>query len=165
MRRLIFALLILAGCAHKPVVIPPGSGLYPFGKYQHHVEIHPQAPGAKAMEMRGVVSYTADAIKVIGLSSFGTTVFRIEENLKTGEIKKEFYLEIIRRHADRFVGFYKMIRELMIAPKDATDFKRGDAHFVLSQADASGIYRKIHIDHPQVILDVTVDDYTIEGAK
>lgn len=165
MKRFILALLILAGCAHKPVVIPAGSGLYPFGKYQHHVEIHPKAAGAKAMEMRGVVAYDADAIKVIGLSSFGTTVFRIEENLKTGEIKKEFYLEIIRQHADRFIGFYKMIRALMIAPKGSTDFKGGDAHFVVSQPDASGIYRQIHVDHPQVILDVTVDDYEIKEAK
>ncbi|MGZ3722662.1 MAG: hypothetical protein ACXVA9_07030 [Bdellovibrionales bacterium] len=154
------ALLLCVACGHKTLRAPEGNGIYPYGKYQHSVKVKAVVPGQeRIMEMRGVVSYSADFIRVIGLSTFGTTLFRIEENLKTGELKKEFYMDVIRQHEERFIGFYRMIRELLTAPKGSTDFKRGDAHFALSEPDDHAVYRKIHVDHPQVVLDIKVDDY------
>jgi len=158
MKTLIACCLLLAGCVSQPVKIPEGGGLYPFGKYQHDVKIKVLTP-PRTMEMRGVVSYTADSLKVVGLSSFGTTVFRIDENLNTGEITKDFYMDIIRKNEDKFMEFYKLVRELMTAPKGETDFKRGDAHFVLSDPDENGIFTTVHVDHPQFILDIDVTDY------
>jgi hypothetical protein len=161
MRGILIAIILSTlACTHQPVKIPEGGGIYPFGKYQHKVKIKTREP-ERTMEMRGVVSYTPEAIKVIGLSTFNTTIFRIEENLKTGEIKKEFYLEIIRKHQDRFMNFYYLIRELITAPKGTIDFTRNGAHFTFSEPDKLGIYTKIHIDHPQVLLDVEVDDYDL----
>jgi hypothetical protein len=150
--------LTLSACAHAPLKIPEGGGIYPFGKYQHDVKIRTIEP-ARTMEMKGVVAYSPESIKVVGLSSFNTTVFKIEENLKTGEIKKEFFLEIIRKHADRFMNFYYLIRELITAPKGATAFAKHGAQFTLSDPDKNGIYTKVHIEHPQVVIDVEVDDY------
>ena len=151
--------LISAGCSHGNLRAPTGDGIYPFGKYQHNVKIKTLVPSERTMELRGVVSYSAEAIKVVGLSSFGTTVFRIDENLKTGEIKKEFQLEVLRQHQDRFMEFYQLIRTLITAAKGVTDFKHGPAHFILSDPDDHLIYRKIHIDHPHVVLDIAVTEY------
>jgi len=161
MKQILLAFVLwLAACTHQPLQIPEGGGIYPYGKYQHGVKVKALTPGQeRTMEMNGIVSYSADFIKVIGLSTFGTTLFRIDENLKTGELKKEFYLDIIRNHEAQFLNFYRLIRELITAPKGITDFQRGDAHFVLTEPDESGIYCKIHVDHPQVILDIKVNDY------
>jgi hypothetical protein len=158
MKVLIVLSFILAGCTQAPVKIPEGGGIYPYGKYQHDVKIKILTP-PRTMTMRGVVSYTADSLKVIGLSSFGTTVFRIDENLKTGEISKEFYMDIIRKNEDKFMEFYRIIRELVTAPKGATDFTRGETHFVLSDPDENGIYCTVHVEHPQFVLDIDVTDY------
>lgn len=157
---LLFTSFTLVSCAHKPLRPPPtGGGLYPMGKYQHAVKIQVQQPTPRTMEMHGVVSINDEQLKVVGLSSFGTTVFRIEENLKTGEMKKEFYLEIMQKHEDRFLEFYKLIRELLTAPKGITEFERQGAKFRVSEPDAQGIYRKVHIEHPQVVLDIEVTGY------
>jgi hypothetical protein len=158
MMRVLWLSLFLVSCTHQPLKIPEGGGIYPYGTYQHNVKVMTKAP-ARTMEMRGVVSYRADGIKVVGLSTFGTTIFRISEDSKTGEIEKEFYLDIVRQHEDQFMNFYHLIRELVTAPKGQTDFVRGDAHFVLSKPDENGIYRRIHVEHPQFILDIEVAKY------
>jgi hypothetical protein len=160
-RVLLYPLILLSlGCSHQPLKFPEGSGLYPFATYQHQVKIKMLQP-PRAFAMRGVVAYTPEAIKVVGLSGFGTTVFRIDENLKSGEIKKEFYLDAIRDHQDQFMGFYKLVREIVTAPKGITDFQRGNAHFVVSEPDENGIYCQVHVDHPQFALDIEVTDYDL----
>ena len=154
MRLFLTFLFLFTGCAHKELRPPVGGGLFPFGTYQHNVKI---TTPDRTMEMRGVVSYRADQIKVIGLTAFGATAFRIEG--ANGVIKKEFYLDIIKKHEDRFMYFYQMIRELITAPKGEIDFTRQGSHFLLSQPDANGIYKNIHVTHPQFTLNIEVTDY------
>lgn len=154
MRLFLTFLFLLSGCAHKELRPPLGGGIFPFGTYQHNVKI---TTPDRTMEMCGVVSYREGQLKVIGLTAFGATAFRIEE--AHGVIKKEFYLDIIKKHEDRFMYFYQMIRELITAPKGLSDFTRQGAHFVFSGPDANGIYKNIHITHPQFTLDIEVTDY------
>lgn len=151
--------LFLGGCTHAPLRVPDGGGLYPFGAYKHHVKIQMLLPQPRAVEMNGAVSVNAEKLRVVGLSSFGTTVFRIEEDLKTGVVKREFYLEAIEKNSSRFMEFYYLIRELLTAPKGSTEFERRGAHFTVSEPDKNGIYRKVHVTHPQVVLDVEVTGY------
>jgi hypothetical protein len=146
-------------CAHQALNVPSGDTLYPYGKYRHSVKVHVLKPEPRTMDLRGVVAVNADSIKVVGLSGIGTTIFRIEEDRHTGVVKKDFYLEIVRQHQDRFMEFYSLIRELVTAPKGATDFIRGEAHYVVSDPDDDGIYRTVHITHPQVNIDIEVTDY------
>jgi len=91
-----------------------------------------------------------------------TTLFRIDENLRTGEIKKEFYLDVMRKHESRFMEFYKLIRALLTLPKGVTEVRRNGAQFLLSQPDDRGIYRRISILHPYVQLQIEVSDYALE---
>ncbi len=157
---LILVLLLFTSCAHQALKLPHSSDrLFPEGTYQHSVKIHTEQPAPRTMEMRGIVASRPDKLKVIGLSTFNTTIFRIEEDLKTGEIKKEFYLDIIRQHEARFIEFYQLIRELLIAKKGELDFTRKGAHFLVSAPDAQGIYRHIQITHPQFSLDIEVTAY------
>jgi hypothetical protein len=159
MKTWMIALLIWsAGCAHKNLNPPTGGGLFPYGNYQHQAKVKITQP-PRTMEMRGVIAHTEDKIKVVGLSSFGTTLFRIEEDLKTGKISKEFFLEAIQRHEDKFMSFYGMIHDLILAPKGSTDFTKQGAHFVVTEPDERGIYRKIHAEHSQFVVDIEVTGY------
>ena len=158
MKRL-FILLFLAACTTAPPKAPPVSELlYPPGTYQHKVHVHIVNP-SRDIDLRGVIQSQPERLKVIGLSSFNTTVFRIDENLKTGEIEKEFYVEAIRRNEEKFMFFYSMLKELQLARKGQTEFERQGAHFKISQPDEKGIFRRIEITEAHVNLNIEVTAY------
>jgi hypothetical protein len=152
---------VTVSCAHKDIRPPNGDGLYPFGKYQHQVKVNVLTPVLRLIEMQGVVAYSKEALHMVGLSTFGTTVFKIDEDFKTGELKKEFYLEIMRQHPEQFMEFYSMIRSLMLQKKGQTQFRERGAEFSLSEPDPEGIYRHIEITHPNVQIEIQVRDYDL----
>lgn len=153
------ALLLLAACTTKPLRAPPPSDrLYPPGTYQHKVNVQIIEP-ARNIDLRGVIQSQPERLKVVGLSTFNTTVFRIDENLKTGEIEKEFYVDTIRRNEEKFMFFYTMLKELQLARKGQTEFDRQGAHFNLSAPDEKGIYRHIEIKEAHVHLNIEVTGY------
>ena len=87
--------LLFTACAHQaPVKIPEGGGIYPFGAYQHAIRVEIQQPVVRTMDMRGAVSVSADKIKVVGLSGSANGLPH-RRDVKTGEIKKEFFVEAI----------------------------------------------------------------------
>ncbi|HMN69555.1 MAG TPA: hypothetical protein PKC28_13525 [Bdellovibrionales bacterium] len=152
-------LILLSACAHKPPAVVPTSELaYPLGTYQHAVRIDIVEP-QRQMKLRGVIQSREDKLTVVGLSTFGTTIFRIEEDYKTGEIKKEFYLDVIRQHEERFMFFYKLMSQLLKIPKGTTTTDREGARFTLSEPDKNGIARHIKIEHRRVILNIEVTKY------
>lgn len=162
-RNVFFAFaLTLIGCTHSPPLAEPGQGAFPFGSYQHLVHVHVNKNGVPDMDLRGVVRASDQRIQVVGLSTMNTTLFRIDENLRTGEIKKEFYLDVMRKHESRFMEFYKLIRALLTLPKGVTEVRQNGAQFLLSQPDDRGIYRRISILHPYVQLQIEVSDYALE---
>lgn len=153
------ALLLTLGCASQPrKPIPESQLAYPYGTYQHHVKVHVLAP-ERRNELRGVVQSSAERLQVVGLTPFGTTAFRIVENMKTGEIKKEFFVDVIRQNEERFMFFYAMIKELLYAPKGKLEFRVRDANYKLSKPDQDGIYRLVEIKNPQVELNIEVTGY------
>jgi hypothetical protein len=151
--------VLLSACASKPKAPPPASELmYPHGTYKHLVKVQIVQP-VKNVDLRGFVESRADELKVVGLSNFGTTVFKIDENYKTGELTKEFYVDALKRNEERFMYFYSLLKELLNAPKGKTEFDSQGAHFVLSDPDENKVYRKVAITHPQVNLNIEVTGY------
>lgn len=155
-----FLVLGLASCAHRPTSPVTSEHLFAYGTYKHQVQVDVITPPRK-MEMRGVVAYTPTQLKVVGLSPFGTTLFRIEENLTTGEVKKEFYMDAIQKHETQFLQFYSMIRAMVTGPSQRTEFTQDGADFVVSEPDVRGVYRKINVKHSRFNLEVRVTDYEI----
>jgi hypothetical protein len=163
MKILMYGLLmvLLTNCAHKFSKVPDGSDLaYPYGKYQHKVKVE-LIEAARKMNVSGVIESHEDQLRIVGISSFGTTVFRIDENLKTGELNKEFYVEALRKNEDRVMFFYSLMKELLKTPKETTEFERQGARFILSGPDENKIYRHVAINHPQVNLDIEVTGYEL----
>jgi len=159
MKKLWLLTLALAACVSKPIAPPAPSALaFPAGTYQHKVNVQVVQP-PRSLDLRGVIKSSPESLKVVGLSSFNTTVFRINENLKTGEIEKEFYVDAMKRAEDKFMFFYQLLKELQLAPKGQNEFDRQGAHFKLSAPDELGIPRKIEVTHPQVVLHIEVTSY------
>lgn len=153
------AVALLSACASQPKAPPPVSDLlYPHGTYKHLVKVQIVQP-VKNVDLRGMIESKADELKVVGLSNFGTTVFKIDENYKTGELTKEFYVDALKRNEERFMYFYSLLKELLTAPKGQTEFDRQGAHFVLTEPDQNQVYRKVAITHPQVNLNIEVTGY------
>ena len=156
---LLAATMLLSACSTAPKAPPPASDrMYPHGTYRHKVKIQIVQP-MKNVDLRGMIESKPDELKVIGLSSFGTTVFKIDENYKTGELTKEFYVDAIKRNEERFMYFYTLLKELLNAPKGQTEFDRQGAHFVLTEPDSNKVYRKVAITHPRVNLNIEVTGY------
>ncbi|NJL24869.1 MAG: DUF3261 domain-containing protein [Calothrix sp. SM1_5_4] len=133
---------------------------YPYGTYQHSVRVTFNDP-RRTLDVRGVIGSAPDHLKVIGLSPLGMTIFRIDEDFKSGAIKREFYLETMKRHETRFMFFYDMLKALMHAPKERREFQSHGARFTLSEPDGQGVPRRILVDHPRVRLDIEVTGYEI----
>ena len=153
------AVVFLSACASQPKAPTPVSDLmYPHGTYKHNVKLQIVQPERK-VDLRGMIESKPEELKVIGLSTFGTTVFKIDENYKTGELNKEFYVDALKRNEERFMYFYTLLKELLNAPKGQTEFDRQGAHFALSEPDENQVYRKVAITHPQVNLNIEVTGY------
>lgn len=152
-------MVFMCSCASKSVRTAPPSDLqYPHGIYQHKVDIKVAQP-PRHFDMKGIVDFKPERLNVVGLSAFGTTVFRISEDFKTGQIKKEFYLEVIQQNSARFEDLYFLIRELLLTPKNTTHFEKRGAKFTLSKPDRSQIFRHAKIEHPQFTLNIEVTSY------
>lgn len=92
--------------------------LFPYGTYTQKVSLTlPAKAGAdkKSFNFTGVVQLTPDAIHVAGMSFFGTTAFKIDEDRKTGEIKTEVYIEQMKKFEPRLKEYYQILREILIA--------------------------------------------------
>jgi hypothetical protein len=157
-RGLAILLLLLVSCVQKPLGVKRGGGLFPYGTYRHEVSVHVLRP-ARDMDLRGVVSCDENHIKAVGLSFFGTTMFRIDEDLRTGEIKKEFFLDAIERHQAEFMRYYRLIHALLDAPAGQSDFERDGARFHAGDFDDKGIPRRVRIEHPEFTVDLKVTKY------
>lgn len=154
------AFLFLGACAQKAKKPDQNSSLlFPHGTYQKRVKVQIAQP-SRNVDLKSVVESHPETFKVVGLSRFNTTLFTIEENLTTGEVQKEFYVDIIKRNEDRFMFFYSLLKEMLLAPKGPTDFEKQGAKFALSRPDENQIYRAIDVQHPQVNLLIEVTDYT-----
>ena len=153
------SLVFLAACSSAPKAPSPISELaYPHGTYQHKVKVE-LVSSARTMDVRGVVESRADELKVVGISTFGTTVFRVDENYRTGELNKEFYVDALKRNEERFMYFYALLKEMLNTPKGQTEFEKQGAKFKFSNPDNNQIYRTVSIQHPQVNLNIEVTSY------
>jgi len=150
--------VLTVSCTHTLKAPPSSELIYPHGKYQHQVKVQIVQP-SRTMDVKGVVESSRESLKVIGISSFGTTVFRIDENYQTGEVHKEFYVDALRRNEERVMSFYNLLKEVLATRKGVTEFEKHGAKFVLSNPDQNQIYRTMVIQHPQVNLNIEVTSY------
>lgn len=115
MVRVLFILLFLVSCSSPQKTFHeegPRTQVFPNGTYQHEIRLKQKEGGERTFS--GVVQIKEDLITVVGLSPFGSTLFKITEDRKTKNIKTEIYVEAFKKYEDKVAGFYQVIRELML---------------------------------------------------
>ncbi len=174
-------LLSLAACAtpRSPEPSPrDATALFPLGSYAHSVSIKSHE---RSFSFRGAVERAEDHLEVVGLSPFGTTAFRLHEDLRTSQITLEFYVELLRRFEGKVRELYPMLRSLLLAERHpAPDtagilfvrwdlpgknpvegratIEGGEAVFQLSDYDGRDIPKRVSVTHPKFTLELEVTD-------
>jgi hypothetical protein len=178
----------LASCASATVVHGEvgRDKLFPYGTYKHEVKLvlpaHGEAP-EKKFEFSGIVQLKPDAVHVVVFSFLGTTAFKIDEDLKTGEIRTAIYVAQMKKFEPRLKEYYGILRELLIAgatpPVDGARLRwvktddqgrpiemrtvglEKNAIFKLLDFDANRIPARFLIEHPGFSVEVRVKSYEI----
>lgn len=176
MLRLAIPLVVLAlsACATKPpaplsVHVPAGVGdsrarlVFPYGHYTHDVKLKIQ--GKKEFAFEGVVETRPDRIQLTALSPLQTTIMRVVEDRRTGDVTLNCYLSELRPYQSNFSDYYQLVRQVLILERNADD-SRGQRRIGMQANGRSyegelsdyreSIPRRIQIDDPRFSLTIQV---------
>lgn len=167
----LFAPALLASCSssqkHVGGAVSQGK-LFPDGTYEHKVTIliaAKEGVAERKIELTGVVQLKADAIHVVGLSYFGTTAFKIDENRATGEIKTEVFIDQMKKYEAHLKEFYLLLREVLLAQGHPQFIRTGNKatpiEVRLSGFDQNGIPAEFAIENSNFSVKVRVTGYEI----
>jgi hypothetical protein len=117
----VFLFLFCAGCAStikQSVELPQGKRqfLFPYGTYQHQVNVKIKSVnnhGPKEFNFQGIFNFQKDHLKMVGLSPMGTTLFKIDENLKDHQIQMEIYIDQLKGKEDKIKPFFIATKEIL----------------------------------------------------
>lgn len=161
---LILLFLLLGACVSKTIqptilhltpVLAEKDLLFPYGNYRHHVDLHilKTENGKDArFSFDGVAATSESAIHLVILSSFATTLMKIDENRGTGEVKIETYEPRIRPYAGRFGEYYEKLRKIMVLGAK----ERPPENVTLSKVEG-GIPRHIQVKEANYELQIEVE--------
>ena len=163
------ALLLAGSCAEKRIVSGPidRTRLFPPGVYHQSVRISIPSQN-KSFRLEGVVAIRPETIRLFALSSFGTTVFRIQDDLARNEVATEIYVDDLKKHEKSIREFYGVVRVLLISfPRESAKepyrvtIGREIASLEIKEFDQNGIPERILITHPRFSADIRVTGYEI----
>ena len=159
--------------------------LFPTGIYHQDVKLtilKTEHLSEQKYHFQGVVRLSSKEIQVVVLSPFGTTEFKILENLLTHEIKAEIYRDSLKKFEPKLKDYYGMLRLILLAKSHAEEDefltwtkisreglplelesknREAPVHFSVQNYDANLIPSQIEIRHTQFQVVVTVESYDI----
>jgi hypothetical protein len=171
MKRILLFLLLLSACVTKPPQLPEGPRdlLFPHGTYQHLVKVKlTKAPpkGPQEFEFRGVFVSEQNRLKLVALSPVGTTLFRVEEDLVTHQIKIQTYMEALKKAEDKIMQSYTVTKKILTLPASKEwpsemdfDTPEGKTHLVIDAYDSNKVPSHIKVTNPQYNLEIAVVSY------
>jgi hypothetical protein len=127
MRIAFLAFFLLIGCVSKPekptvLQLPPiattNELLFPYGHYRHHLTLeilHGEDGQSHRYSFDGVAETTPEKIQLVMLSPFNTTLMKVHEDRKSGEVRLETYDSKLRRFENKFVDYYAMLRKIFLS--------------------------------------------------
>lgn len=152
---------LLVGCASPVKKMSAGTArarLFPDGLYRHAVSL--KLSDGTTRDFDGIVDVTPKRIKVIGLSGFGTTMFRIEEERDTAAIHTTIYLKPLKPHEAEIVRFYRVLRKMMLLPVDGPlKVTLEDVEVRFSDYDENRVPGRIEMHHPKFDVAVKMVGY------
>lgn len=179
-------LIALGSCSARHIRGPLSQDLlFPLGTYTHNVHIQPimeNGKEAREFSFKGIVKIEKDTIRISGLSPFGTTLFKLAEDRRTGKVELVNYIDALKKFESKFMDYYAILKVLLGAPQDFSDkdslrlvskSKSGkpekletiglskNAIFEFKKYDSSGIPEEIQIQHPHFLIDIRVSGYEV----
>lgn len=172
--------IALVACTHQRTISPDAdrSLLFPLGVYTHQIEI--TLPDEKQYQFKGLVRIAADKVVVVGLSPFQTTLFRLEEDRKSGKVSTEVFQDGLKAHQDKLAEFYTLLRSFLTLPRQGNGPKikvtrrddQGPQEWEVTSAqgpvkidslsyDDNKIPIRFRILHPRFRVEVYVPQYKI----
>lgn len=106
--------------APKPSVaaLGPRDRLFPFGVYRHDVSLFipkTEKNSELKFDFNGVVKLAPETIQMVALSHFGTTVFKLNEDLKTGKVTTEIFVDQMKKFESKLPEYYSILRLFLLA--------------------------------------------------
>jgi hypothetical protein len=158
--------LFLSGCSSIQKnfhATGPRTLVFPFGTYKHEISLKPT--GQDERTFSGVVQIKEETVTVIGLSHFGSTLFRVKEDRKAAKTDVEIYYEPFKKYEDKVREFYKVIHGFIVLKPGAKEFTLNiEGKKVLikfEDYDEHEIPGKILITHPNFSVAVKVVGYDV----
>ena len=151
--------LLVTACAHytiAPVANDTRTTLIPRGTHQQVVTVRVKKGDQNQMRFSGVLDVREDHVSLIGLTPFGSTLFRLKENLKTGQIDFETDNEQMKKAAPYMQKTYRPVKEMLMIPyppavKQTTV---GDTKFYFDELNAQDMPIKTRVETPDFDLDI-----------
>ncbi len=159
--------ILFAGCAHRiisPLEPSLRTTLIPIGSHQQTVIVHlkkVRLNGKDSMRFSGVLDVRADHVQLIGLTPFGSTLFRLKEDLKTGAIVFETDNDQMKKAEPYVKSTYQPIREMLRIPYPPLHREAisGDIKFRFENFNDQDLPLKILIETPDFNLEILEDGY------
>ena len=165
-----FALTI--GCTSKTIKDPSAARtmIFPYGTYKHDIELTFAPPGLteKTMSFAGVAKVSEDKISLVSLSPLNTTVFRINEDRKTGEVTSEVYVDSLKPMQARVKEVYGLVKTMLTTPYEGgkpgvlnIKTEMGPAQIRFQDYDANEIPGLVTVMNPKFKMRIKVTGYEI----
>ncbi len=138
--------------------------LFPNGRYQHQVTL--SLPSDKKMDFIGVVKLEDKLIQIAGLTQFGLTAFKIQDDLTTHQVQVEIFIEAMKKHEPKVREYYSVLKHLLTnrqaleIQKNLT-WKKDGVDFKFRSFDSQNIPEVILIEHAKFSVTLQVTQYEI----
>lgn len=181
---LLFTSFLQTSCAtHGPATTagkPERKVLFPEGTYRHDVRVrlkHANVDGKTEMHFSGVVVLDSNRVKIIGVSPFGTTLFRLTEERLGRVIKLETEIDAMKKSESKLLEIIRPILSLLTmrlpipengdfrvvrSTRDGwpAELESNSGHWIgLENYDASDVPRRARIRHDAYETEIKVEDY------
>jgi hypothetical protein len=149
--------------------------VFPYGVYHHDVELEIKGNGetdpskripTQNYHFKGIVQITADSIQIVALSPFGTTVFKIMDDLVTGKLHDEVYLARMKPFEPKLIDYYTSLKKLLTAKKIGASEPQfiklpNDTMITFDKYDSKNIPAIVHIDSKTFTVKIEVESYDL----
>ncbi|MGE0632971.1 MAG: hypothetical protein AB7O96_11220 [Pseudobdellovibrionaceae bacterium] len=96
--------------------------LFPKGEYKHKAVVKLREKegeeNARPLNVNGILTLDDKELNLLGISAFGTAVFRYAENLETGEVSSQIFDSKLKKEEKSINTYFQALRRALILPGD-----------------------------------------------
>lgn len=163
-------MLLIAGCSSPSKLVrsanPSTEFAFPLGLYKHDVQLT-IVKSSENFHFNGLVRLEPKTIQVVALSPFGITLFKINDDLETNQIKTEIYVDQMKRFEPRILSYYEILKKMLTLkssaiPAEQIPIRLDDTTLLkVGKYDQNHIPESMKIQNPNYEIEIKVTGYEI----